>query len=585
LKRIKRSFIGKAFFSLIILYFVVFLFLFVFQGFVFRAYYTRRTILNIKNETQAFIDKDHYESPEIEGLLFSRDTQTITSLISVADLQDNVNILDLVRITVTLDNVDYTLLAPKLEGTEYEIGHNVSSTAYLYDTTTYIPTYLSINNETIIRSNQSSNNPVFDDIFDVNDSSSVIQINGSITQLSYNTGTSVNSVVSNEILNLASKNYITNVTNNLGSYYYTESSSNISSNLVFYTFVEINNEEFLLTSVYSTAHVDDIVSAAGQANVYMFLIVLLILMIASFVYSREFSRPLIFINKKTKDLSKLNFNEPLIKIESSDEFSELAKNINVLSINLQTTIYQLNEQNKQLSDSLAKENTLEERRRDFVQGMSHELKTPLAVIQASAEALENNIFDTKEEQKNALSLIQKEVLKTNNMIKSMMTVYKVDSPDFKKEWKNENIKDIILSLDRTLSLLYTNSNIVVEMHLNDTILYCDRDRIETVITNLFTNAIKYTPNRGKIKITLLDNPKEITFKIQNFGVSIPAEEQKNIFEPFYRVDKARGRSEGSTGLGLYIVNQSLQQYNTKCEVESDSNSVTFSFIIKKVINP
>jgi signal transduction histidine kinase len=224
-------------------------------------------------------------------------------------------------------------------------------------------------------------------------------------------------------------------------------------------------------------------------------------------------------------------------------------------------------------------------RRDFVSGMSHELKTPLAVIQASAEALEKNIYDEQEDKDNALKQIQNEVFKTNNMIKSMMNVYKVDLATYEQEWKQENIKDIFNDINSSLKMLYNSNNIDVQISVEDAYVDCNRERIETVITNLFTNAIKYTPKNGKIIIRISNTDAHVRFIITNFGTSIPKKEQGKIFDPFYRVSKSRSRIEGSTGLGLYIVDQTLLQYNSKCIVKSTNEFVSFSFKLKKVINP
>ena len=509
-------------------------------------------------------------------------TQTVSTIIPLSSIKNDVSDLDLKIITISNDTDEFQIFVPKSDNFTYEIGQDVSATTISFEESKHFPIYLSINNKTLIRSNLSDDYSYSDLFFDDINHAQQIQLNGFITQIEDNTisDSSINSLVSNEMLNLISQNYVSLVNYNNGFYYFTNDTESQDQNLVFYSTIDLNGSTHVLISVYQMQHIEEIVRAAGTANVYMIIVVLLILIISSFIYSREFSRPLLFINKATKELSRLNFNNPLIKIDSTDEFGQLAKNINILSINLRTTLHQLSEQNKQLIDNLEKENKLEASRREFVSGMSHELKTPLAIIQASAEAIENGIYDTIDEKNNALQLIQNEVHKTNSMIKSMMNVYKLDLPNYEQEWKNENIKDIITEVNKSLSLLYNNSNIKVEMNLVDAQINCNRERIELVITNLFTNAIKYTPEGEKIVISLTNDKNYTTFSITNYGSSINDFEISKIFEPFYRIDKSRSRNEGSTGLGLYIVQQTLKQYNTHCDVQSDDNSVTFTFKIK-----
>lgn len=566
------------------LYLVVFLFLFVFQGIVFRTYYTREKIRDIKTEITEFQSQETYDDLKIEELVFSKNTNTLTSIIPTSSLINNFDSLNLTILQVTSSDETFNIYAPIVVDNEYQINQSVSFTSSTKNGETYIPTYLSINNITLLRKNN-SNTSQSDFLNSVDlEETEYIQFEGEITEISYNDNPELNSLVSNEILNISSENYISVVPYENGTYYYSNQSNTENTSLVFYSIVTISNEKHLLISVYPTDYIDEIVYAAGRANVYMFVVVLSILFLSAFVYSREFSRPLLFINNKTKELSMLDFTSPRINIDSTDEFSELADNINTLSANLQATLYQLNEQNKQLSETIAKENVVESNRRDFIQGMSHELKTPLAVIQASAEAIQNQIYDTPDEKDKALSLIQEEVKKTKNMLNSMITVYKLDSPDYQKQWVPENIANLIRDIDNSLSPLYINSNIDVQLELDEAILSCDRDKLETIITNLFTNAIKYTPTGEKIIVSLHDSENEISFKIANFGVSIDNDDHDKIFDAFYRVDKGRSRKDGSTGLGLYIVSQTLEQYNSKCVVSSSGESVTFSFKIKKVSN-
>lgn len=581
MKKIKSSFIGKAFFSLILLYLVVFLFLFVFQGIVFRTYYTREKIKDIKAEISSFIEKEEYDDIQLEELVFSKNTNTITSIIPITNMSNNFNKLDIAVLELQTDDGLIKVYAPVINDFTYDIGQSVATTSVSKNNDIYIPSYLSVDETSLIRKNNSTyQRPEFIGLLDL-ESDDYIQLDGEIVEVTYNESPEINSLISNEILNITSENYISIVPYENGNYYYSNQTESETTSLVFYTVVDIDDESHLLISVFPTDYIDEIVTAAGRANVYMFIVVLFILILSAFVYSREFSRPLLFINNKTKELSMLDFTSPRIDIDSTDEFSELADNINTLSANLQATLYQLNEQNKQLSDTIAKENIVESTRRDFIQGMSHELKTPLAVIQASAEAIENQIYETKEEKDDALQLIQTEVQKTKKMLNSMITVYKLDSPDYQKQWVEENIAELVREIDHSLSPLYINSKITVELDLDEALLNCEKDKIETIVTNLFTNAIKYTPAGDKIVISLRDSKNEISFKIANYGVSIDEKNQDKIFDAFYRVDKSRSRKDGSTGLGLYIVNQTLKQYSSRCTIESDDNSVTFSFKIKK----
>jgi signal transduction histidine kinase len=555
--------------------------MFVFQEAFFRTIYTTRTISTVKTEIANLSNQSTYEDIKIEELLFSRNTQTETSIIPEQSIINGTTSLDVYILEITNEDTTYKIYAPKFDNISYKIDSTINTILYSDQSDILYPMYLQVDNNTLIRANiDKTDTTNFLNLEDFEQ----IQFSGTISKVEDNISigdTKLNNLVSKEILNLISKNYMSNVKFDDGYYYFTNSSERLGANLVFFSKLEINNESYVLISVYEMSHIEDIVKTAATVNLYMFIVVLIILVIASFIYSREFSRPLLYINEQTKKLSVLNFEQPLLKIDSTDEFSELANNINILSSNLKTTLYRLNEQNRQLSESLEEENDNELRRRDFVSGMSHELKTPLAVIQASAEAMEHGVYDTKEEIANSLKLIQAEVSKTNKMIKDMTNVYKLDIPNYEQSWKINNLKTIIEDIDHSLQPLYTNLKLNVEFNLEDTLVLCNRDRIETVIVNLFNNAIKYTPTKEKITISLYNDYNDAVFKIRNTGSAISKRNIEKIFDPFYRVDKVRSRVEGSTGLGLYIVAQTLDRYSSKCTVESKNNYVEFTFKIKK----
>jgi two-component system sensor histidine kinase VanS len=163
----------------------------------------------------------------------------------------------------------------------------------------------------------------------------------------------------------------------------------------------------------------------------------------------------------------------------------------------------------------------------------------------------------------------------------MLSIYKVDNPDYATDWKEINLEEITRHINDNLKLLYTNSDITVNMDLEETIISADLIKIELIINNLFTNAIKYTPKGSKIEIIIKNTKNYATFEIINYGAKVDSKHIDRLFEAFYRVDKSRSRDEGSTGLGLYIVQQALSQYNSKCIVKNKENAVSFSFKIKK----
>ncbi|MFK5883983.1 MAG: HAMP domain-containing sensor histidine kinase [Candidatus Izemoplasma sp.] len=581
-KKINNSFIKKIFFSLSLLFLIVFIIIFFLQSIIFKEFYTQRTIDTNITLIDEFFDDITISTINDKTISFMQDTNTTTLFAPYEDFESGFNSLNLIKITVTQGIEDYIIYVPYVDDLTYEENQQISATIVEVSATNeYIPIHLIIDGEMIVKASKGSIDNVYTDFIPNINRTLKIDIIGTITniELSEVDNTQLHPIISNEILNIATENYteITEFGDN-GIYYFTNDSTN--ENLVFLATTTIDGEDYILVSVYSMSHIDDVVTAVRLVNIYLFGLIFIILIFTSFIYSKQFAKPLVSINNSTKELSKLNFDTQLIEITGEDEFAELAKNINTLSINLKNTLAELEEKNKQLSISFARENQNELMRKDFVSGMSHELKTPLAIIQASAESLEKNIFVEEDERNEQLILIQKEIKRTNKMIHDMLNVYNLDVSSFSNTFVEFSFKKLILQSIQNILPLVKNKSLNLESDIADLYFTGDAEKIELVVNNLVTNAIKYTPDNESIIITLIESNNVIQFSITNTGSCIQENDMTKLFEPFYRVDKARTRADGSSGLGLYIVNQILSQYGSYCEVQSKNNSVTFSFKLK-----
>ena len=583
----KYSFIKRLFASLALLYLLIFFFLAVFQTTVFERVYTRRTINSTIEEIQEVLPISSSEDIDDIVLEFSLETQTTTSILPLRELTLQDNILSLQIINVESDGQIYPVYVPENKQGFYRRFETVeASLLYVEQIDKYVPLELTIGDKIVIQSRNGNLNPLFAEYFPNVDSSDAIEIEGTIQSsfiLSSETETTaVNPIVSAEILNILSESYTdaTKVTDN-AYYYYSLDENQEQQNLVFVVNTMVEGTPHLFISVFPVANITNVVSAVRGIYFYSFVLIISILVFAAVIYGQRFSKPLITINEATKKLSNLDFEESVITIENQDEFGQLAVNINVLSANLQTTLNQLSKQNEQLSKRIDMETKNEQRRIDFIRGMSHELKTPLSVIQAASEGLENDIFETEELKKEQLQVIQKEVQKTNHMIKDMMAVYKLDNSNYKEQFKEFNFSRLIEDVLKRMELLVRNNYLSIDTDLLDATIYSDPDKIELVISNLLSNAIKYTPSNHSIRIYIEEDTSEVTFHIRNYGVSLEQEQVDQLFDPFYRVNKERSRHDGSTGLGLYIVDQTLSQLDSECFVESGSNYVHFHFSLKK----
>jgi len=207
---------------------------------------------------------------------------------------------------------------------------------------------------------------------------------------------------------------------------------------------------------------------------------------------------------------------------------------------------------------------------DFVSNVSHELKTPITAISASAETLIEGGIKDPAELNRFLRIIQEHSFRLNNIVNDLLLLSKIESDRHVSDFKHIEIKQLI----QKLPILF--ENIVKEKNLNLYIQIAEdlkmikgsEKNIEQVILNLLDNAVKFTPSGGEIKICAENLPEGVRLRVSDSGIGIPFEHLDRIFERFYRVDTARSREIGGTGLGLSIVKHIVQLYGGKVSVES-----------------
>ena len=213
-------------------------------------------------------------------------------------------------------------------------------------------------------------------------------------------------------------------------------------------------------------------------------------------------------------------------------------------------------------------------KKDFFANASHELKSPLTSIIGYEQMILNGIIDDKEEIKEASLKILKEANRMNQIIIDML---ELSNLEFSKTYalKEENITNLLNDVIKSYQTKINNKNIKLNLNIDNVILNCNKEQLETLFSNLLDNAIKYNIDNGTIDISLT---KEY-FKIKDSGIGIPKEEQNRVFERFYRVDKAKSKETGGTGLGLAIVKHICEKFGYSVTLESEVDNGT-TFIIK-----
>jgi len=213
---------------------------------------------------------------------------------------------------------------------------------------------------------------------------------------------------------------------------------------------------------------------------------------------------------------------------------------------------------------------LEKMRSEFVANVSHELRTPLTSIQGFVETLKEGAINNPEKAQYFLDIIEKQSNRLNNLIEELLQLSKIESQEIAMNLQSINLRDLI---DKTIlefkeKIDQKEQQVKINISPQLPLVKADPEQIEVVFRNLLDNAIKYTPNRGKISISALEKAENIYIEVADNGIGISAEHLPRIFERFYRADKDRSRKLGGTGLGLAIVKHIVQANQGTIGVES-----------------
>lgn len=279
------------------------------------------------------------------------------------------------------------------------------------------------------------------------------------------------------------------------------------------------------------------------------------------------------IGKYIYKVRKINPNTVRITfVENEDTISHIKTIYIVSSIIAIASLFAIYKLAKKVSKMIVRpvEETFE-KQKQFISDASHELKTPLAVIEANSDVLENEIGKNK-----WIDYIQNETESMNNLINELLLFAKIENVDNVKEYKQLNLsKEVEIILSMFESMAY-EKQVIIKSKINENItMNGNKEDIEHIVSTLTDNAIKHTEAQKEIVVELKKEKKEIILEVKNMGDLIPEEEREKIFERFYRIDKSRNRNEKRYGLGLAIAKSTIEKYNGKIEVFYKDNYTVF----------
>ena len=332
-----------------------------------------------------------------------------------------------------------------------------------------------------------------------------------------------------------------------------------------------------------TVPIEESVEISNQALIVIGLIILLIsAFIASYI-SKRFTNPIVELSDITNKMARLDFSQKYRIADTDDEINELGKNINTMSDKLEGTIKQLRENNSELEKDIEEKSKIDEMRKQFISDVSHELKTPIALIQGYAEGLLENVNTDDESRKFYAEVILDESNKMDTLVKQLLELMKLEYGKREFDNKNFNIVELIKEVIRKCNVMITERNIDIEFNSEKEILVnADNFYIEQVVTNYFTNAIKHTIDINgvrqiQIRIDKNKQNNKIRISVFNTGNNIPEEHLDKIWGRFYKEDTSRNRTDGGTGIGLALVKAIMNNYKNDYGVINKENGVEFYF--------
>ena len=300
--------------------------------------------------------------------------------------------------------------------------------------------------------------------------------------------------------------------------------------------------------------------------------------LAMIFITKRFTRPILELADISEEMSKLNFDVKY-KRHDKDEIGVLGNSMNQLSSKLETTISELKSANNELQKDIAQKIQIDEMRKEFLSNVSHELKTPIALIQGYAEGLLDGINDDdKESRQFYCEVIIDEADKMNKMVKKLLNLNQIEFGNELLTLERFDLNELIHGVLQSVEILAKQNEIQISYDVKESVyVWADEYQIEEVITNYVSNAIHHAAYEKQISIRLEQQKDVVRVCVFNTGDRIPEEDLDKVWIKFYKVDKARTREYGGSGIGLSIVKAIMEAHHRECGVRNCENGVEFWF--------
>ena len=295
------------------------------------------------------------------------------------------------------------------------------------------------------------------------------------------------------------------------------------------------------------------------------------------MFSRSITRPIMELAGLSQEMANLNFDTKYTR-GGMDEIGVLGNNFNKMSEKLERTVSELKQANNQLQKDIEQKEKIEDMRNEFLGNVSHELKTPIALIQGYAEGLKEGISEDPESREFYCDVIIDEAAKMNVMVKNLLTLNQLEFGSDEVQFERFDIVRLVKGVIASCEILVQQAGAKISFISDESIcVWADEFKTEQVVRNYLTNAIHHVGNEKRIEVRIENGDGKVRITVFGSGTPIPEEDIPKLWDKFYKVDKAHTREYGGNGIGLSIVKAIMESFHQKYGVENFDNGVAFWF--------
>ncbi len=333
-------------------------------------------------------------------------------------------------------------------------------------------------------------------------------------------------------------------------------------------------------NVFVRSGQESIEEAVDISNRFLFFLgsgVMALAAFVSYLFSRRFTRPVLELAQIASKMSELDFETKFeVDGEAEDEIAVLGNSINSLSEKLEHTISELKSANIELQNDIERKTQMDEVRKEFLSNVTHELKTPIALIQGYAEGLKDNINDDPENREFYCEVIIDEAMKMNKMVKKLLSLNQLEVGMAQPEIERFDLVPLVRSVLASTEILFQQKQVILNLYTDESVyVWADEYMMEEVFTNFISNALNHVSGRMQIDVRLQREGDKVRLSVFNTGDGIPEEALSQVWVKFYKVDKARTREYGGSGIGLSIVKAIMELHRQNYGVFNREDGVEF----------